>query len=458
MDTIQFIAEYLIDPLVAAREGSNHRRWLREFEASQYLSADEISQLQEKRLHKLLTHAYANCPFYRERMDRAELTPDKFAGSSDLSRLEVLTKQDIQLNGEEMIAINYSRDDLIPNQTGGSTGAPLRFFLDRERKYSRRASTIRHDRWAGLNIGTRTGVLWGNRADFAPQPTLRTKLRTYLYDRRLILDTSDITKAKLSKFIDRLNLYRPTVYLAYANAIYLFARYLQEKQVVAFHRPESIITSAELLTDSQRSLIEKVFGCPVYNRYGCRETSIIASECGQGDGLHISAETLYLEFVRGDRQCEDGEVGEILVTDLLNFGMPLIRYRIGDTGAPLAGSCSCGRGLPRMRIDGGRITDFLVTPDGRVVSGASLTIYLVAVVPGIGQAQLIQETRERLLVRLVKGSDFGPGSIKLIETKAAELLGSDMRLEFEFVDKIACESSGKYRFSISQVDPLEYLL
>ena len=113
----------------------------------------------------------------------------------------------------------------------------------------------------------------------------------------------------------------------------LFARFLRERGIRAY-RPQSLVTSAEMLEEEDRRTLEEVFGCPVFNRYGCREVSVIASECPAHSGLHVNAECLLVEIETPSGPADPGEVGAILVTDLLNLAMPLIRYRIGDLGAP----------------------------------------------------------------------------------------------------------------------------
>src|SRR5690606_4688500 len=119
---------------------------------------------------------------------------------------------------------------------------------------------------------------------------------------------------------------------AYARALAHVARFY-EASSLQLYRPQSIITPAQVLSDEDRAVIERVVQAPVFNRYGCREVGVLASECDQHDGLHTMAEGLYIEIVVGDRLAEPGEVGRILVTDLLNFAMPLIRYEIGDMAA-----------------------------------------------------------------------------------------------------------------------------
>ncbi len=164
-----------------------------------------------------------------------------------------------------------------------------------------------------------------------------------------------------------------------------------------------------MLEPSARTLIEEVFGCRVFNRYGCREVSVIASECAEHAGMHVMAEGLYVEVVRGDRPAQPGELGAVLVTDLLNLAMPLVRYRIGDMAAVEDGGCACGRGLPRLRTVEGRVTDFLVGTDGRLVSGAALTVCVVAKRPTLGQVQLWQDRPGRVLYK-IRGNDGRPAA------------------------------------------------
>ena len=120
---------------------------------------------------------------------------------------------------------------------------------------------------------------------------------------------------------------------------------------------------------------------------------------------------------------------------------------------PIDGECKCGRGLPRIRIKGGRVTDFLTTPDGRIVSGASLTIYLIANTPGIRQAQLIQEKKQEVIIRLVKGSQFSDESVNYIRTTAKGFLGENISITIDYVDDIPQTRSGKSLFCISNVNP-----
>jgi phenylacetate-CoA ligase len=427
-------------------------RYLREFERTQFLTADELHHLQAQRLRALLRHAYANCPFYRKRFDQAGTHPDDIREPEDLRILPPLEKRDIQEQGERMVARNWPQADLIRNQTGGSTGTPITFYLSRDRKCSRAAATLRHNRWAGWEIGDRAAVIWGAPQD-RPADTWRSRLRSVLLADPLWLDTAGLTEATMRQFHAELHRHRPCIIQAYARSAVLFARFLKNRGL-EIPPPHSLVTSAEVLEDDDRTLLETVFSCPVFNRYGCREVSVLASECPAHRGLHTMAEGLLVEIETPTGPAGPGELGSILVTDLLNGAMPLIRYRIGDLGAWAPGTCPCGRNLPRLERVAGRVTDFLVGSDGRLVSGVYLATYVVAQRPSLGQVQLHQHRAGHVVYRLRPGPGFDlDGDRRYLEQATHRHLGEQATAEVEVVADLPVLPSGKFLFSHSTVTP-----
>jgi phenylacetate-CoA ligase len=243
------------------------------------------------------------------------------------------------------------------------------------------------------------------------------------------------------------------VILAYAGAALLFARFLEAHSLTPW-RPHALVTSAEVLEPADRALVERVFGCPVFNRYGCREVSVIASECPEHSGLHTMGEGLYVEVVRDGRPAAPGELGTILITDLLNHAMPLIRYRIGDLGIWEEGDCPCGRGLPRLRRVAGRVTDFLVGSDGRLVSGIFLATYVVGQRPSLGQVQIQQEKAGQVLYRIKPGPGFDPATdLDYLRRASEEYLGAGAIVDWQFVNELRAAPSGKFLFCQSRAVP-----
>jgi phenylacetate-CoA ligase len=448
MSIYQRLVRDVLYPLDRWRSGdAKELRYLTEFEHTQYLSFEQLRQLTFERVKHILTLAFEHCPFYQRQFKSAGVSPSDLRILEDLHAFPVLEKRQIQQFRDELIADNCSHDQLIANLTGGSTGTPLSFFVSRDRIHSRSAATWRHNRWAGLDIGDRAAAIWGAARD-APPATWKHRLRNLTIDRMIYLNTAQISEARLRSFDHALKRFRPKVIVAYARSIALFARYLRSHGMDAY-QPYSIVTSAEVLEPTERSLIEDVFGCPIFNRYGCREVSVISSECREHNGMHTMAEGLHVEVMCGDRPARSGELGTVLITDLLNFGMPLIRYRIGDMAVPAEGPCPCGRVLPRLQRVEGRVTDFLVASDGTtLVSGAVLTVAVVARRPTLGQVQICQEAPGRVLFKIAPpdGRHASPADLQFLESETRHYLGTTTKVEFEFVEAIASEPSGKHIF------------
>jgi phenylacetate-CoA ligase len=433
----------VIYPLWTQRDHPAYRRYARSFNASQYLSADELHDLQLHLLRKQLLHAYRNVPFYRRRMERLSLTPVDIEALDDLRYLPPLTKKDIQDHKEEMLATNIPPRKRVENQTGGSTGSPLQFWVDKERFDSRRASTDRHNAWANFYPGDWLAVLWGSTFDIGTDVRPKITWRERFLERTLMLNTSLVTRDDLNAFVEVLRRYRPRFLKAYAQAADMFARHCQESGITDI-RFEAIITSAEMLLPDARVRIEQTFGGRVFNRYGCREVSVIASECDQHTGMHVNADALLVEVEPMDGL--PGNQGRVLVTDLYNRSMPLIRYEIGDVASwELGAPCPCGRNFPRLSSVAGRITDFLVLPDGSMVSGPSLAL-LIGQTPEVRQAQFVQFSPTEIELKVVPHLGYGEQTVSSLAHRLRPYLRDQVRLRVVPVETIAAEASGKYRF------------
>jgi len=450
MDLYAPIVRLALARLDAVRRRSGHYPMLRQLRDSQYWSPERLRELQFAKLNNLLRHAWRTCPWYRMRLDEIGYTPGEVFDEISFREVPLLRKTDIQSNRETLRSNGIRAGDLIPNQTGGSTGEPLKFFVDRGRMASRLAATLRHNEWAGFRPGDRVAILWGAAQDAPHLNTLSGRLRNALLERAMWLNAVRLDEATLHGFLDEFNRRQPSIILAYAHTLFLFAQYADSVGITP-HSPRAIITSAEFLSDHERAVIERVFRSRVYDRYGCREVSILASECEAHNGMHINAENLYVEIIRDSRPCRDGETGEVIVTDLDNLAMPFIRYAIQDSAEPISGACACGRTLPRLRMAGGRVTEFLVTARGDLVAGAALTIFLSTAVAGVRQMQIRQHTLGAVTFRIV--ADKTTLQEAALKSRAAEFLGSDTQVAIEYVENIPRTSSGKYQFSVSSVAP-----
>jgi phenylacetate-CoA ligase len=445
------IVRHVVAPLWAVEEGSRYLGYVKLLERSQYLTEEELRRRQWHRLKRIIAHAYNNCPFYGRLWDSLGISPDDLRSWKDFSELPLLTKKQIRASAEDMVAGNIPKSRLIPRKTSGSTGVSLFFYVDEIATEWRRACAVRHDRWAGWDIGDPVAAIWGN------PPTkegFRARFRNRFLHRSRYLDTLHMDDGDLEAFARDL-IARPAALLfGHAHSLYLFALFVRSRGLKGIV-PKGIISTAMVLMETERAVIEQVFHAKVFNRYGCEELSLIASECECHGGLHVNLDMLIVEVLKDGQPAKPGEVGDVVVTDLYNYGMPFIRYRVGDVAVPSDRKCACGRGFPLLERVEGRTADYVVTPNGSLISGISLTENLATLVPGLEQMQIVQEAADFLRLRIVPGEQFGEESLRAIATLIRKRFGPTMRHECELVETIPCEPSGKFRFVISKV-PLPF--
>ena len=443
------IVRRVIAPLWALEERSPYLKYLKVLERSQYLSEEKLRVRQWYRLRKILTHAYENCPFYTRLYSSSGICPAELRTWGDFHKIPILTKKQIRANLNDMVAKNIPPNRLLARRTSGSTGVSLFFYIDETAGQWRRACTIRNDRWTGWDTGERVGALWGNPPT---KKSFRSRLRNGLLERVRYLDTLNMSEDDIEAFARKLIACPVNLLFGHAHSLYLFALFVRSRGMTGIV-PRGIISSSMVLLEKERSVIESVFHAKVFNRYGCEELSLIASECEHQTGLHINLDTLVVEVLKNGRPAKPGEIGQVVVTDLMNYGMPFIRYRVGDMAVPSGKKCPCGRNFPLLERIEGRTADYLVTSDGMLVSGISLTENLATLIPGLEQMQIIQESPGFLRLRIVPGEGFDERSTRVIASLMQKRFGPAMRYEIEFVNEIAPEPSGKFRFVISKVAP-----
>ncbi|MFC1963383.1 phenylacetate--CoA ligase family protein [Chloroflexota bacterium] len=247
----------------------------------------------------------------------------------------------------------------------------------------------------------------------------------------------------------RIAAYKPKYLRGYPSALSVLAAYLQKEGMNTI-TPEAIFTTAEMLLPQHREMIEKQFGCRVFDNYGCYDGGPQAMECSQHSGYHISVEKAILEFVDEDkRQVPPGCSGEILTTDLYNYTMPFIRYAVGDKGTLSARQCPCGCGLPLMESIEGRITDLIVFGNGVILSGPALTLAFKDC--RIKQYQVIQEAKDELLIKIIKAEGYSDEDTQHFLGIIRAHIGENIDINVRFVNEISTTKSGKRRFIISNV-------
>lgn len=434
-----------------AYEGGLRRRdtprHMRAYEREQWLSQEGIEALQMDRLRSLLDWCWREVPYYRRRWTEIGMQPGDIRSMGDFAKLPVLTKADIRSHADELKARSL-KDTLGYKATGGSTGEPLRFGFTRESNDRRIAVMWRGYGWAGSRMGRRTLFLWGG-AVGSPSAAHRLKDRIYntVFARKL-LDSFHMSEANLASYADAIDAYRPEVLVGYVGPLVRLAEWLLAtgRQIA---RPASIIGAAEALHPFQREIIERAFGAPAFNTYGCREFMLIASECEHRDGLHVNADHLVVEtLVEGHPVTQRS--GEVAITDLFNRGMPFIRYVNGDMATHASHRCACGRGLPMLASVDGRKLDAIRTPAGHVLPGEFFP-HMLKDVPGLQRFQLVQRRLDRLDLSIVRGDGFDDASLAYIRREVGKVIGDSAELHCHFVDDIPLTRSGKLRVTVSEL-------
>jgi len=421
--------------------------YLADYRRDQWLAPEQVAALQWQRLKRLLEHCEREVPWYRQRWREAGIAVADIRSLDDYAQLPVLTKADIRQHFDELQAESW-RGRVLAKATGGSTGDPMRFGYTRE-SYERRTAVMwRGYEWAGSCMGRRTLFVWGG-AVGAPNRLQQFKDRVYnaAFARR-VLNSFDMTEANMAGYADAIDRFRPRVIVGYVGPLVRLAQWLLANgRRVA--RPQSVIGAAESLHEFQREIIERAFGCPAYNTYGCREFMLIASECERREGLHVNADHLVVEL-RRRADAPATEPGEVVVTDLFNYGMPFVRYLNGDVATASDHVCSCGRGLPLLQRVDGRLLDAIRTPAGHLLPGEFFP-HMLKDVPGLVRFQVVQRRLDQLELSLVRGAGFDEASLAYIRHELAKVVGDSLQLNVHFVDDIPLTPSGKWRVCISEL-------
>jgi len=423
-------------------------KYLEELERTQWLSEEEIREIQWAKLQRLLQHAYLHVPYYRQKFHEIGAEPQDIKSMEDFQNFPFLTKEDVQDHQEELIADGYKIEEMCQNETSGSTGRPLIFFYPRDSYERRFAVKIRSESWVGLKPGDRTLMLWGRYLSHGSLQRLKQSLYWKVQNVKHICGYQ-LDERSLRKIIGKINRFKPKFIVSYVTPIYYLAKLAMEDGI-PLYSPQGIIVSAEKLYPYQKALIEECFQTKVYNRYGCCEFMNIAAECSEREGMHINMDTLVVEFVKPEGSSLYGDFGEVVVTDLHNYGMPFIRYRLGDIARPLNHKCPCGRGLPLMDVVQGRINEVIVTPDGRYVPD-HMFLYVFAETKGVRRYQIIQKTEEALTIKLVPDSSYSPAEEQRMLKMIRSVLGDRIELKIDYVDDIPLDKTGKFKYTISEV-------
>jgi len=443
-----YLRREIVEPIYELLTNSPKIKHWKRLSTEQHMPFNEIKAKQWQKLKNILDYSYYNTKYYKYLFDVNDVHPAEINKPEDMQRIPLLTKDIIRNNTAQMISHGYDINKLINYKTGGSTGKALEIYADEECSEMRNAAAWMFDEWSGWRVGEPIGALWGSpqQSNNAKAQLLKLFLFTVIY-----LDTMEISEYSVKEYASKWKKFKPTLLFGHAHSLYLLAEYVDALGIKDIN-PKAIISSSMMLLPHERQIIEKIFSRKVFNRYGCEEVSLIAAECEVHNGMHINSTHLYVEFINENGEhCKQGELGRIVVTDLVNRAMPLLRYEVEDLGIPTDKMCSCGRGLPLIEQVVGRVADSLLKKDGSRVAGISLIENTLTKIPGIKQLQIIQESIDIMRLNVVVKESSHYVVEKELKQYFRNVFGNDLVTDIVYVDDIKAEPSGKYRFSICNI-------
>ena len=416
----------------------HHRGYRRRIQA---LQAGDPLAASRRHLDRLLSFAAAHNRYY------ACVLPQPRAPGAPprLAELPLLTKEIVRQRFDDLQSSRQPAPT-YRNSSGGSTGAPVTLVQDEEYASWTNATQGWYFReFLGAEMNEARSVwLWGSERDTMKVGTWRTRVALFLQS-RLTLNTFDTTERRWLDYLDRIRAFRPHYVAGYAGSLYRIACVARRHNVRPY-RPKFLHSSAEMLRDFMRAEIEEQFDAKVHDYYGSREVGAIAGECRAGR-MHVFSPNNVVEVVdEASRPAADGEEGRIVVTNLHNHAMPMIRYEIGDTGALGAARCACGSPLPVLDRLTGRITDHFVTKDGGLVHGEYFT-HLFYFREWVEQFRVDQLDYDRVRVSVVPRAKVHAPDVEEIEGNIRLVMGGACRVEWRHVDRLEQTPQGKHLFT-----------
>ena len=447
--TYAALVRYALFPAAQAFLGGGTLEYIKEWERTQWLSAEELRSLQLEKLRKMLAHAAASVPYYRGSFRAAGFEPGDVKSIDDLARLPVLDKTVLREHAGEFVAEGIT-EKILTAKTGGSTGEPLSFPIGNSLRAASVANMVRCRGWWGIDIGEGSANFWGHsryvrgrRLDGVKQFLSGVKSRAL---NRLVCSAYDMSDEAMGEYWRRIERFRPAFFIGYATSLYVFADFVMRRGCKGKALGlKAVISTAEVMYDWQADVVRRAFGCPVADEYGMCEAGIIAYQCPAGS-MHVMDESLIVEIL----PVEGSESGDIVVTELENYAAPLVRYNTKDMASLVPGPCECKRGLSRISKVEGRAYDIIYAADGKVVAGALLT-HVMKSTPGVARYQILQKGLKRLEITYTETRPLSEQDKQAIVATLRRHLGESVDVTLNRVGELDKERSGKHRWLKSVV-------
>lgn len=319
-----FLHEHIILPLSDLLTGQQVHRYLKFMLRSEHWNTGQITDFQNERFRKLITHAAHHVPFYRDWFKTNGLSPSDFHSIEDITKLPIVDKTFMRKEGiERFMADNISPRERMVAHSSGSTGEPFEFYVSREAYSVNTAAKLRTWYGAGYRLGDRYIKLASS-----PRTSVLKKIQDKMTNGTMVAFTS-LDNNALEGILDKIERIRPTLIRTHPNAIYYLARFREQHPSRYSFNPRYIMTTSSNLPLPFREVVTRVFHCDIIDSYSCEGTANVA-ETPAHDGYHISHEYGIIEILDNEGHLVTGGIGTVVSTDLWNYAMPFIRYNTQD--------------------------------------------------------------------------------------------------------------------------------
>lgn len=433
--------------LYRQRFGKDSRAHLKTLLANEKLSREEIENLQDKIFSSIIKHAALHVPFYKSFFKNSGLSFTDVNSFSKIENLPIVTKDMIKANPLDFCAKNYvNRRDTFWLSTSGTSGKPMSIFCDNESRQNHYVFWSRFRKWCRLPDNACRATFFG-RTVIDPNKNIPPFYRLDYFGKNYLFSSYHLKNDNLLHYYNELRKINPDELIGYPSSLHLIAKFCKENNLLGI-RPLAIITTAETLLDNQRSLLEEVFQCPIYDQYGCTEMAIFVSQC-EAACYHVHPEHGYLEILNNEnKRIKSGETGRCVCTGFVNYAMPLIRYDLGDIVRASDKPCSCGRAFQVIEEIVGRVDDVLFKSDGTPLPRLTSVFKNLK---GVYESQIVQENFDSLQINLVTDNSFTLSQKCDLEYELRKRVGSTIHLTINKVEYIPKAKNGKFKTVISQI-------
>lgn len=426
------------------RRGEHYREFKNLAEQGENWDREQIRAYQLAQLKKVLLHAEQRCPFYKTRFAEAGFRADAFGDFSELAKCPLLTKQDLLEHRDEMLSDAFAPSDRLYITTGGSTGVPVGFYLQKGISRAKETAFL-EAMWkrAGYFDGARLALLRGH------VTTEKFNGRIASYDATrdwLMLSSYHLSRERLDEYLRELAAFKPDLLYVYPSSALTLAEHLQNSGRPWNIPLRGILCGSERLTEPQRAVLQSVFGCRAYSWYGHSERAVLAAEGRSSHHYYFVPQYGYVEF--GPPTPEG--LREVIGTSFHNFVMPLIRYRTGDYVRLVGDSVALEYPVPAASEIAGREQEFLITATGRRIALTAFNMH-DAIFNDLYAVQFFQEKPGVAEFRYIAGPQFVPSRLALIESGIRRKLGGDFAVSLKAVAEVEKTAAGKHKWIVSKI-------